>query len=92
MLLPDTLPVETASRALLSRPAQGYASTTAFWTQAAFASLSTGEAAAQTAVKSGWFALGIDVRVGTASLEEHALIDARRLPPRLATRQWGERS
>ncbi|WP_374942803.1 type II secretion system minor pseudopilin GspK [Sphingomonas sp.] len=92
MLLPDTLPVETARRALLSRPAQGYASTAAFWTQSALSSLSTGEAAGQTAVKSGWFALAIDVRVGTGSLEEHALIDATRLPPRLATRQWGERS
>lgn len=92
MLLPDTLSVETARRALLSRPAQGYASTAAFWTQPAFSSLSTGEAAGQTAVKSGWFALAVDVRVGTGSLEEHALIDATRLPARLATRQWGERS
>lgn len=91
MLLPDTLPVETARRALLSRPAQGFASTTAFWTQPALASLQ-GADTSQTAVKTAWFALSVDVRLGTASLEEHALIDATRLPPRLATRQWGERS
>ncbi|HEX8486288.1 type II secretion system minor pseudopilin GspK [Sphingomonas sp.] len=92
MLLPDTLPVETARRALLSRPAQGYANTAAFWTQSALSSLTSGEAAGQTAVKTAWFALTIDVRLGTSTLEEHALIDATRLPARLATRQWGERS
>ena len=92
MLLPDTLPVETARRALLARPAQGFANTTAFWTQPALASLSAADGPAATAVKSGWFALAIDVRLGPASLEEHALIDARRLPPRLASRQWGEAS
>ena len=92
MLLPDTLPVETARRALLTRPAQGFASTTAFWTQPALSSLSAGEGPTATAVRSSWFALSIDVRVGPASLEEHALIDATRLPARLANRQWGERS
>ena len=91
MLLADTLPVETARRALLSRPAQGFSSTTAFWTQPALASLQVGDTS-QTAVKSAWFALSVDVRLGSATLEEHALIDATRLPPRLATRQWGERS
>jgi general secretion pathway protein K len=91
-LMQDAISVEGVRRALLSRPAQGFASTAAFWAQPALASLSAGEASSQTAVKSGWFALAIDVRVGSASLEEHALIDARRLPARLATRQWGERS
>lgn len=91
VLLPDTTPVETLRRALLSRPAQGYASSAAFWTQPALASLQPpGES--ETAVKTGWFALSVDVRLGPASLEEQALIDARRLPPRLAKRQWGERS
>lgn len=92
MLVADTLPVETARRALLARPAQGYASTTAFWTQPALSSLAVGDASGGTVVKSGWFDLAIDVRVGTQSLEEHALIDATRLPARLANRQWGERS
>ena len=55
-------------------------------------SLSAGEAPAATAVKTGWFALAIDVRVGQQTLQEQALIDATRLPPRLANRQWGERS
>lgn len=92
MLVADTLPVETARRALLARPVQGWADTSAFWTQPAFASLAIGDAASGTAVKSGWFDLTIDVRVGAAVLEEHALIDATRLPVRLANRQWGERS
>jgi general secretion pathway protein K len=92
MLLPDTLPVDTARRALLARPAQGFASTTAFWTQSALSSLVGGEGAGATAVKTGWFALAIDVRVGSQTLQEQALIDATRLPPRLANRQWGERS
>ena len=92
MLPPDTLSLEAARRALLARPAQGYANPTAFWTQPALASLSLSDAAGGTTVKSGWFDLSIDVRVGTQSLEEHALIDATRLPVRLANRQWGERS
>ena len=92
MLLPDTLPVETARRALLARPAQGYANTTAFWTQPALSSLTSGDAAGATAVKTSWFDLSIEVRVGAVTLEEHALIDATRVSPRLANRQWGERS
>ena len=92
MLLPDRLPVETARRALLARPAQGYANTTAFWTQPALSSLTSGDAAGATAVKTSWFDLSIEVRVGAVTLEEHALIDATRVSPQLANRQWGERS
>ena len=39
---------------------------------------------------SPWFDLRIDVQDDGANAREAALIDARRLPARLVSRQWGE--
>ena len=47
-------------------------------------------AQSQTAVTTKWFALRIDVVNGGAELHEEGLIDARTLPVRLVTRQWGD--
>jgi general secretion pathway protein K len=88
MLGPDTLGVEAVRQALLRRPPQGYGNVTAFWST--LAGQDTSAAAAGSDVKSVWFRLAIDVRVGTTTLQEHALIDAMRLPVRLVARQWGE--
>ncbi|MFA5966131.1 MAG: type II secretion system minor pseudopilin GspK [Sphingomonas sp.] len=93
MLLPDTLSVEGARQMLLKRPPQGYASTSEFWKLPALSAITAGpEAEAQTSVTTKWFALRVDVTLGDADLEDHGLIDATRLPARLATRQWGEPS
>lgn len=93
MLLPDTLSVEGARQMLLKRPPQGYASTSEFWKLPALSAITAGpDAEAQTAVTTKWFALRVDVTLGDADLEDHGLIDATKLPARLATRQWGEPS
>ncbi len=90
MLLPDTLTVDGAQRALLQRPPQGYGDTSAFWRVLALDGTTNAEAEGQTGVTSTWFALRVDVTVGAAEVEERALIDASRLPARLVSRQWGE--
>lgn len=93
MLLPDTLSVEGARQMLLRRPPQGFASTSEFWKLPALSAITAGpDAEAQTSVTTKWFALRVDVTLGDADLEDHGLIDATRLPARLATRQWGEPS
>lgn len=90
MLLPDTLSIDAAQQALLRRPPQGYANPGAFWQVLALDGITNAEAQPQTDVVSKWFALRVDVTLGSAEVEERALIDARRLPARLVSRQWGE--
>jgi general secretion pathway protein K len=93
MLLPDTMTVEGARQALLRRPPQGYESPAAFWKVPALSAITPlPDAVAQTAITTTWFALQVDVTVGDAELEQHALIDATQLPARLVARQWGEQS
>ncbi|MDH7972276.1 type II secretion system minor pseudopilin GspK [Sphingomonas sp. AR_OL41] len=93
MLLPDTLSVDGARQMLLKRPPQGFASTSEFWKLPALSAITAGpDAEAQTSVTTKWFALRVDVTLGDADLEDHGLIDATKLPARLATRQWGEPS
>ena len=90
MLAPGTLSVDAARRALAARPPFGWGDTATFWASRELAG-ATG-AAALTGVKTQWFKLAIDVRAGNTVLEERALIDARRLPAQLVSRQWGEDS
>ncbi len=91
MLLPDTMGVAQAQAALLRRPPDGYAQAGQFWAQLASAGGTTDIGAqSQTGVTTKWFALRIDVANGGAELHEEGLIDARTLPVRLVTRQWGD--
>lgn len=91
MLLPDTMGVAQAQAALLRRPPGGYASKDQFWAQVASGGGTADVAATQqTGVTTKWFALRIDVVNGGAELHEEGLIDARTLPVRLVTRQWGD--
>ncbi|KTT73628.1 type II secretion system minor pseudopilin GspK [Sphingomonas endophytica] len=91
MLLPDTLGIAQAQALLLRRPPNGYASVDQFWAQLASSGGSVDLGAQQqTATTSKWFALRIDVANGGAELHEEGLIDARTLPVRLVTRQWGD--
>ena len=92
MVLPETASVEAARALLLRRPMAGYDSAEAFWTAAALGDASDTAGRQQVAVTSRWFDLRVDVTVGSAELQERALIDARTLPARLVARQWGEAS
>lgn len=89
MLFPDNLSVDMARMMIARRPVQGYADTTTFFNLAS-AGGATGQDTGQAAVTSQWFALSIDVSLGSVTLQERALIDARRLPARLVARQWGD--
>lgn len=84
--------VEAARGVLLRRPEQGYATTDPVWNALSLAGAGTPamDAKGQTGVKTGWFALTIDVVANGAELHEQGLIDARALPARLVARQWGD--
>ena len=90
MLLPDGANVGAIRGALLRRPETGYESVEAFRNQLSLSGETTGLQG--VAVTSKWFALRIDVAMGGATLEEHALVDASTLPAQLVSRQWGEAS
>ena len=92
MLLPDTMGVEQARGLLMRRPPLGYASTDAFWNAVSLGNGATPamDARGQTGVTTNWFRLSIDVTADGAELHESGTIDARRLPVRLVSRQWGD--
>ncbi len=92
MLLPDGASVDQARSVLLRRPETGFASTDVVWNQLSLGGAQTpdGDARQQTGMKTSWFRLAVDVVADGTELHETALIDARRLPARLATRQWGD--
>ncbi|KQT32734.1 type II secretory pathway protein [Sphingomonas sp. Leaf412] len=92
MLLPDGARPEQLRALLLRRPEQGYASTDAFWNQLSLggAGVSDVDARQQTSATTTWFRLTVDVAAEGSELHEQALIDARRLPARLVSRQWGD--
>ncbi len=81
----DTISPASISQALLRRPPQGYADVSAFWAQVSGAS-----GGGNVATTTRWFNLRIDVGVGGIGVQERALVDATRQPPRLVARIWGE--
>jgi general secretion pathway protein K len=93
MLSDNNMSVAQAQAALVRRPEEGFTSTSDFIaaTNASGATISVPNEN-QLAVTSKWFALRIDVNLGSAQVQEHALIDASRLPARLVSRQWGEQT
>ncbi len=90
MLFPGTVSVDAARGMILRRPPQGFRDASAFLNLAGNGA--TPDGGGGLGVKSTWFALAIDVTLGTARLQEKALIDASRLPARLVARQWGDES
>lgn len=92
MLISDTTSPGAVQSALLRRPPNGYSSVDQFLAQlsAATDGTSTIGARRQLGVTTKWFRLQIDVANGGAELHEEGLIDARTLPVRLVTRQWGD--
>ncbi|CAM3034271.1 MULTISPECIES: type II secretion system minor pseudopilin GspK [Sphingomonas] len=81
----DTISPAAIGQALLRRPPQGYADASAFWAQIPGASGGGG-----VATTTRWFNLRIDVGLGSVRIQERALVDATRQPPRLVARVWGE--
>ena len=81
----DTISPAAIAQALLRRPPQGYADIGAFWAQVPGASGGGG-----VALTTRWFNLRIDVSLGSVGVQERALVDATRQPPRLVARIWGE--
>ena len=93
MLLPDTLDVTRARAVLQQRPPGGFTSTVAFWQGPALKGITAGpEAQQQTAVDTKWFTLGVDLELGGVQLSQKALIDARDVPARVASRSWSDPS
>ncbi|MBW6529536.1 type II secretion system minor pseudopilin GspK [Sphingomonas sp. RRHST34] len=92
MLVGESLSVEAAQGVLLRRPPNGWSTVDQMWAQLSTQSGGASQvgAAQSTSVKTVWFALRVDVTLGTAELHEQGLIDARTLPVRLVTRQWGD--
>lgn len=91
MQFPDTVGVGAARQALLRRPPAGYGDASAFLNLFT-ANGANVDGQRSFAVTTRWFSLRIDVDQGGTTVEERALIDANRLPPRLVSRQWGEQS
>lgn len=88
---PETLSVDAARQYLLQRPPQGYGDPQRLLAGPAASGI-TPDTQGQLGVTSRWFALRIDVSLDGSIVEERALVDASRLPPRLISRQWGEQS
>ena len=91
-MLLETGGVEAVRGVLLRRPEAGYGSTDPVWNALSLGGAGTPamDAKGQTGVKTVWFALTIDVVANGAELHEQGLIDARALPARLVSRQWGD--
>ena len=81
----DTISPAAIAQALLRRPPQGYADAGGFWAQIPGASGAGG-----VATTSRWFNLRIAATLGSVRVDERALVDASRQPPRLVARIWGE--
>lgn len=92
MLLPSKLSPAAARALLQRRPPGGFESGYAFGRMLAEQGIVLGEGEAQIGVKTRWFGLRLQVRLGDAEMEETALIDAGVLPARLVRRSWGEES
>ena len=93
MLVQGEIDPVRAGAILAQKPAGGYGSAYEFFNAPAFASLAIpGTARDQATVVTEFFTMTASVERGGAGqlLAERALIDARVVPARLISRQWGE--
>ena len=89
MLLPGRMTVDQARQYLSQRPADGYASGSAFWAGLARAGISPdAEVGEQLQVTTRYFRAAITVTLGDNEVSETALIDATKPPARVIGRQW----
>ncbi|MDB5669600.1 MAG: Type secretion system protein [Alphaproteobacteria bacterium] len=90
MLAPDAISVGMAREVLARRPAAGWSHASEFWQDPMLKRAAMPpESQSQPQLATRWFALDLKVRLRGSELRETALIDARRLPARVALRRWG---
>ncbi len=87
-----TLDVSRAAAIVEARPAAGWESLGTFWSLPQLAASEAQSGRGQLKLSTRWFTLSLDVELGGAELEEHALIDAAIKPAKLARRSYGEPS
>ncbi len=91
MLLPDQLQLAQAAQTIGDRPVTGWNNVADFWSQPALAGFEpSGEIIGQTRIRTRYFRLELDVRLGDTELAQAALIDASTPPARVVSRRWGE--
>lgn len=91
MLVPAPLTDAAARRIIAQRPGAGWPTVRAFWNTPALSQYEPdGEVLRQPQVRTQWFTLDLAIAAGAAELVESALVDARRLPARVASRRWTE--
>ena len=89
MIAPNRLSIEDALRIIASRPDTGWTSIADFADLPAIAGLDLdGDALRQIEVRTRWFWLDLDVRLGEVDLAQSALIDARIVPGRIVARRY----
>ena len=91
MLPPAGIPVDRARRIIAERPPAGWSNSGDFWTLSGLQGAGIpNDVLGQPQVKTQWFTLDLDVRLGEAELRETALVDARKQPARVTSRRWGD--
>lgn len=91
MLLPNQLDLRAAEQAIAARPPTGWNSMVDFWRQPVLAGFEpAAEIIAQPQLRTRYFRLDLDVRLGEVDLAQTALIDASAPPARVVSRRWGE--
>lgn len=90
MLFPDTLDLGTARGLLLKRPAGGYDSVLDFWNLPVLGNLNAAQEVRQnqTAVRTYWFDMKIDVTAGGVELTQTNVVDASGDRARIVSRAW----
>lgn len=90
MLLPNRLDANGASQAITARPENGWNSIADFWNQPVLANQEPmSEVIGQPEIRTRYFRLDLDVRLGDVELTQSALIDASVSPARIVSRRWG---
>ena len=90
MLLPNRLDTNGAGQAIASRPEGGWNSVADFWNQPVLASQQPmNEIIGQPQIRTRYFRLELDVRLGEVEMSQSALIDASLAPARIVSRRWG---
>lgn len=90
MLVPERLTLGQAARVIEARPPNGWVNIGEFWRQPALAGLAPAdEVLGQPVVRTRWYRLDLEVRLGDVAIEQSALIDANVAPARVVSRRWG---
>lgn len=90
MLLPNRLDANSASQAIAARPEGGWNSIADFWSQPVLANQEPmSEVIGQPQIRTRYFRLELDVRLGEVAMQQSALIDASVAPARIVSRRWG---